>query len=107
MPYSGTLRRILAAVILALFVAQTAGLSLAASVTCVQTCEDDGPDGQCAPSCADCVCCAHSRYTAALPASAPILANVNASRSWPSDTPPADSDPQDIMHVPKRSLRRS
>lgn len=36
---------------------------MAVDLVCVQHCKDDGPDGDCAPSCEDCLCCAHSRVT--------------------------------------------
>jgi hypothetical protein len=82
------------------------GFPLAAAIgeACAQSCPDDDERGQCAPDCADCSCCVHTR-TVMLAPPAVLL----PSRSGPvlieheEQAPPA-VDVGDILHVPILAL---
>jgi hypothetical protein len=95
------LLRILAAAALAVMVLNTVGVALAADVPCAERCEDDGPDGQCAPTCQDCCCCAHARIAFLAPAAAGAPAAVRAIRAPAPDRTPPEAAAQDIFRVPK------
>jgi hypothetical protein len=71
---------------------------------CAQSCPDDDFGGNCAPDCADCMCCPHLR----------VIATAAESKfqlpSGPSRAPewdvwePLSPDPGEILHVPKVHL---
>jgi hypothetical protein len=98
--------RVVLTLLLALFAVQasTAAVAAAAAV-CAETCADDGPDGRCAPTCADCVCCDHgTRPLAAVAAPADALApSLRTLAAGPRLAAPA-RDPREIFHVPRRDL---
>lgn len=101
MSYLRALARILAALLVALVSLEIGLSSTVLGTPCVETCEDDGPDGQCAPGCEDCLCCAHSRVTVAPPAgsAAPIATSV--ALVWREDARPPTPEPHEILRVPK------
>jgi hypothetical protein len=94
--------RALAIVFLALFAAQAGGLALGVETTCYERCADDGPDGECAPTCADCLCCAQPRAPAAAPRIAGLVPPPAVTRpSFAVQAEPAAPDPAEILRVPK------
>ena len=98
--------RLTVAILLAWFLGQTlASPALAPVAVCSETCSDDGPDGTCAPTCADCGCCSH--------ASRSVIAPQRMSKPVAHAAPctPASADlrapaafPQDVFHVPRLHL---
>ena len=79
--------------------------ALVAQGECVQSCEDDGPDGTCPPDCADCSCCAHQTPLVAhsftlTPSSEPKVSCA----SFDGDELPASADPRELQHIPKSLL---
>jgi hypothetical protein len=72
------------------------------SQTCVQQCDDDGPDGDCPPDCPECVCCPH--LTPAVPMFSMVPVSLPAPtcrRVETTQLPPLSADPREITHVPK------
>jgi hypothetical protein len=71
---------------------------------CAQNCQDDDERGQCAPDCADCLCCAHARPVM-LARSATLLQSLPGSVpiEHEEQTPPF-VDAGDILHVPILAL---
>ena len=72
-----------------------------AGEVCTQSCEDDDAQGQCAPDCVDCTCCAHVRSVAApipMPSLAPRV--DRPSRFAHEEAAPPSADVGDILHVP-------
>ena len=66
---------------------------------CLETCEDDGPDGGCAPTCDDCVCCVGA---AAILAEVPGAEARLAGRREPSAPPVVlPGSAAEILHVPR------
>lgn len=76
-------------------------LSGIAGEVCTQQCADDDEQGQCAPDCVDCTCCAHVRSVAA-PLPRPSLAPraERQSRFAYEEAEPPSADVGDILHVP-------
>ena len=69
---------------------------------CVQSCDDDGPDGRCPPDCGDCVCCAHQPPIAAQTfVLAPPPADHLQMIGGDADRQPASADPREVQHIPK------
>jgi hypothetical protein len=93
--------RIVTALALALFLFQAVGVSMAPEIPCAGECEDDGPDGQCAPTCQDCLCCAHARAVFSAPAEVMIPGAVRVGRVCAADGAPPQADAGDILRVPK------
>jgi hypothetical protein len=94
--------RLLHALVIVFAILQSAGVLTYATVQCVETCPDDGPDGQCAPTCADCSCCVRP------PGDVPALLVAAARPGSPSRpgyfvsvTHLASADPHEILHVPR------
>ena len=101
MTYWCGLARVVVALVLALFMVQARGTASAAAESCAQQCEDDGPDGQCAPDCEDCVCCVHARVAVA---GRPVAAPPVQARRYlvtPAEASPPETEAQDILRVPK------
>jgi hypothetical protein len=98
------LSRFAAAVLLAVVLFQVAGVSLAAGLPCPVECQDDGPGGQCPPTCQDCFCCAHTRATfgEAVGVIAPCL--VGLVTCLASESQPPQGETREILRVPKRAL---
>jgi hypothetical protein len=99
--YSRGLARVIVALVLALFMVQALGTASAAPEPCAQQCQDDGPDGQCAPDCEDCVCCVHARVAVTGPALTPLPIQVCRHRVVIVETCPPEPVSQDIWRVPK------
>jgi hypothetical protein len=99
--YCQRLLRLFAALVLGLFVLQAAGVSAAGARICVEQCQDDGPDGQCAPDCEDCVCCAHTRGTVTALAAVLLPAEGRTRRILRAEASPPESEAKDILHIPK------
>ena len=93
--------RVVVALVLALFMVQALGTASAAPEPCAQQCQDDGPDGQCAPDCADCVCCVHARVAVTGPVLTALPIEVRRYRVAVVETGPPDAVSQDIWRVPK------
>jgi hypothetical protein len=76
-------------------------LDLLASDACDTPCEDSREEGDCAPSCEDCLCCAHSRVVSLLPTLdlAPVVAG--SAEFAPLAEPVALAMVAEIMRVPK------
>ena len=85
--YSGGLARVVVALVLALFMVQALGTASAAPEPCAQQCEDDGPDGQCAPDCEDCVCCVHARVAVTGPALTRAADRRSVATGWRGPRP--------------------
>jgi hypothetical protein len=95
--------RLALALLLALFVGQVLVVPAAAALeVCAATCPDDGPDGTCDPTCADCTCCDHGTQPLAPGASAlaPVVLRVRALADAILPAMPA-SDSRDVFHVPR------
>jgi hypothetical protein len=98
--------RLTVAILVALLLGQAlASPTLALVEVCTATCPDDGPDGTCAPTCADCGCCGH--------ASRNLIADRGTSKPVPdaarctlsgADLHPRAAFPQDVFHVPRLHL---
>jgi hypothetical protein len=99
--YWGGLARVVVALVLALFMVQALGTASAAPEPCAQQCEDDGPDGQCAPDCEDCVCCVHARVAVTGRALTPLPIEVCRYRAAIIESCPPEPVCQDIWRVPK------
>jgi hypothetical protein len=99
------LSRLVAAVILTVFFFQAAGVALAAGAPCAQQCEDDGPDGRCAPTCVDCICCGHPRATFARPPSMIAPSEAKIAEPFVHDGDPPQTDLKEIVRIPKRNAR--
>lgn len=101
MSYWRGLARVVVALLLAVFMVQAVGGSTASAGPCAQQCEDDGPDGQCAPNCEDCVCCVHARVAVTGLASALLPIAVRTYRVARAETSPPQAEAEDILRVPK------
>jgi hypothetical protein len=95
------LARVVVALVLALFMVQALGTASAAPEPCAQQCQDDGPDGQCAPDCEDCVCCVHARVAVTGPALTSLPIEFCRYRVAIAETCPPEPVSQDIWRVPK------
>jgi hypothetical protein len=93
--------RVGAALVLAVFLLQAAGIAFAAPVPCTEECEDDGPDGQCGPNCQDCLCCAHPRAVSPVSASAVRQTATRLIRTPVAERSPPQAELEDILRVPK------
>ena len=84
---------------------QATGLDLAvAPEACTTTCPTDGPDGSCAPLCADCFCCPILR-SCIQPDNGFSSPLACARAPEPEREPlPLTADPADIFHIPKTQL---
>lgn len=90
--------------LIALLFAPTGGLgfmpAVSSSEVCVQSCPDDDEQGQCAPDCVDCACCAHVRPVV-LTRSHPALPRPAEGDAIEHDErTPLSVDAGDILHVP-------
>jgi hypothetical protein len=98
------LARVLASVLFALVALQIGLASIAVAAPCIETCEDDGPDGTCPPGCEDCLCCIHARVLVPRPVHAgPEPLGTASATTWADDTEPASAEPREIMQIPKRA----
>jgi hypothetical protein len=109
--------RALVAIAFLSIVVQATGLSLAAVRACEgcgpgaasasaatgDGCEGDEETGDCAPDCERCLCCAHHRVVALPRALDSRPVESQALAPTPASEPAASSDPNEIMHVPKRA----
>lgn len=91
------------ALLLAVFLGQAlTSPSFAVVAVCVAACPDDGPDGDCAPVCVECGCCANAPRTLV---ASPVVSVLPAARSHRVAAAPAAHlparDPQDVFHVPR------
>jgi hypothetical protein len=69
---------------------------------CVEACEDDGPDGGCAPDCVDCCDCGHRPVSSTcLTVTVSVVALLTDQAPSQPAPPPAAPEPDDILHVPK------
>ena len=96
--------------VLAVVLLQAVGFSLAAPVPCVELCEqcdDDGPDGQCAPTCVDCLCCAHTRAAFSGPTWPVRDLGVRARILLVPDGEPPQGELEEILRVPKHRFSPS
>lgn len=91
----------LATLLFALVAVEIGVSSIAVGMPCVETCEDDGPDGQCAPGCEDCVCCAQPRVTLVPPTTAEQPVGTSRDQAWPEQATPPVPEPHEILRVPK------
>jgi hypothetical protein len=97
--------RLGAAFLLALFLGQALAAPTLAVEVCSATCPDDGPDGTCAPTCADCGCCGHAGRSLFAPqATSKPVAHAARSALAGADLRPPAALPQDVFHVPKPPL---
>ena len=97
-----TLSRVVFLAALFLVSLQTSGFGLAVDTVCVEHCDDDDPEGNCAPTCEDCLCCAHGRVTPAGRAGAVApLVRTGVRVDSPAQTAPDSPEPADIFRVPK------
>jgi len=78
-------------------------LAIAPTTICPERCANDGPDGRCPPAC---LSCSPSTHTAAPVFACPPVtpAVVREPVPWIASVRPADPEPADIFHVPKRLL---
>jgi hypothetical protein len=88
-------------VLFALFALEASGLAMAVETTCLEHCDDDGPDGTCPPTCQDCACCAQPRAIQTMSAGAAPSQALTSTGDWPAAGPPASPDPGEILRVPK------
>jgi hypothetical protein len=89
--------------VLAVCLLQAVSGRVVMQIPCAEQCEDDGPDGQCAPTCEDCLCCAHSRaaFSAAPPDVVPL--QLRAGLDQGTEGGPPEAEIQEILRVPKRA----
>jgi hypothetical protein len=93
--------RILAALLLARLVSQFAGVDLLAAEVCDEPCEDSREQGDCSPSCRDCVCCPHKRVVTLMAQAEPAPSLGRALAFAPAVEPVTIAPPAEIMRVPK------
>jgi hypothetical protein len=97
------LSRLASTFVLAICLLQAVGSSVVMQIPCVEQCEDDGPDGQCAPTCQDCLCCAHSRAASSSPPPEVVPLELRAGLAPAADVSPPETEIQEILRVPKRA----
>lgn len=76
---------------------------VAETVACDQACPEEEGEGPCAPTCDECVCCAHLRMAAVPPKESRVPAGLAAP---PDESPKSWESPlyvDEILHVPKRT----
>ncbi len=95
------MKRVILVVAFALFAVQASGLAQGVEIPCAERCQDDGPDGRCAPTCQDCLCCAQVRVYPAGAPTALVPTQPVARIAWPAQATPASPDPGEILRVPK------
>jgi len=66
-------------------------------------CPGEGSDGTCPPDCHVCACCGHAAGTLVRVAAVAALEEREPGLLL-GDGPSASADPQDILHVPRRTL---
>ena len=76
---------------------------MVAAVPCVEECQDDGPDGECAPTCEDCVCCAHPRAGIGAPMASVLIESARGSHLVAPEQSPPEGELEEILRVPKRA----
>jgi hypothetical protein len=91
--------RLLMVLLLAL-AAQTTAVAALTGEVCLEECQDDGPEGDCAPGCDDCNCCTLTRLLLPPPGQAARQAIRRAPAAWPTEAKPESPDPAGILHVP-------
>ena len=91
------------ALLLALFVGQALVYPAAAALeVCAEACPDDGPDGTCDPTCADCTCCSHTaRPLAVLGSTATPISASSAAPTVPACPAAPTARSCDVFHVPR------
>lgn len=67
---------------------------------CSQTCPDDGPDGKCPASCADCTCCPHFGVLMVAPMAKAPRAVLSLQKTEWTFALPLSPEPGEILHVP-------
>jgi hypothetical protein len=78
-------------------------LAVAPTAICPERCPDDETDGRCPPACASCPASTHT--VAPVLAAAPVApAVVRQPVAAVASRSPAEPEPRDIFHVPKRLL---
>jgi hypothetical protein len=93
--------RVFATFLLAWLVTQTAGIDLLATDTCDSPCEESEDEGQCSPTCEDCLCCPHTRLVILLPALEMPPADARAVEFGSVAEPVVLAAVAEIQHVPK------
>jgi hypothetical protein len=93
--------RRVAAIVFMLVTVQVSGVGVAVETACIEHCEDDGPDGQCAPTCRDCACCAQPRIVPPLLTGGAVSAAPTMIPQWPVEPTPDCPYPGEILRVPK------
>lgn len=71
---------------------------------CTESCPDDDSDGQCAPMCSDCTCCAHPPLMTIASEMKLSLTMTGSNSPELKLTLPLSPEPDDILHVPKTQL---
>ena len=91
--------------LLLLGAAHAAELSGLSEERCTEACEDDDAEGECAPECEDCTCCAHQPAPVlTAPSHAALTApaarqHTEAPAAWPQT-----AHGRKIPHIPRRAL---
>jgi hypothetical protein len=84
---------------------QATGLDvLIAPRPCALTCTSDGPEGDCAPFCADCICCPALRNGIPLEIATPPPAPARLAAGLDGDHRILPALPEEIFHVPRSAL---
>ena len=72
---------------------------------CTEQCADDDEQGQCAPECQDCTCCAHHAASVlAVPSGSPLPAPVARQRTEAPTAQPQAAHARKIPHIPRPAL---
>lgn len=73
------------------------------ATSCFEQCEDDNDDGDCAPGCDDCSCCARVSIVTPDLAVSPAVALVLRATPASSTLLPPSADSRQLLDVPKAS----
>ena len=97
--------RFLLVLVMAVVAGQMILATTASLERCSVVCADDGPDGRCAPDCADCLCCANGVPSplAMHTVSVDLARTCERVRIGEHSRVPSRS-PADVFHVPKLVL---
>ena len=97
--------RLLLILVIALVAGQVALATTASREPCSVACADDGPDGRCAPDCADCLCCVNGVPSplAVQVVAIDLLYTCEPVRMGEHSRMPFRA-PADVFHVPKLVL---
>lgn len=72
--------------------------------SCIEQCDDDNDDRDCAPTCDDCQCCARVSVVAPALQLRPTRVLTQAATIAAAPTLPPSVDPRELLDVPKAVL---